>query len=124
MGEAKRRRMAALARAEANQRHRAIGPVTKATPPRPPPPRPPLPPAPPQRPMAVSTSEPETLTMPETTILTPVTIPVAPPVIRVPQPVSQKRTKWWHLFLAWGFVGVPLTWGVVQTILNAMKLFE
>lgn len=26
--------------------------------------------------------------------------------------------------LAWGFVGIPLAWGVVQTIANAMKLFQ
>jgi hypothetical protein len=29
-----------------------------------------------------------------------------------------------HLAFAWGFVGVPLAWGVVQTLLNAMKLFQ
>ncbi|HVC50489.1 MAG TPA: hypothetical protein VND87_00560 [Stellaceae bacterium] len=29
-----------------------------------------------------------------------------------------------HLILAWGFVGVPLALGVLQTILNAMKLFQ
>jgi hypothetical protein len=28
------------------------------------------------------------------------------------------------LILAWGFVGVPLAWGVVQTIFNAMALFK
>ena len=28
------------------------------------------------------------------------------------------------LILAWGFVGIPLAWGVVQTIENAMKLFQ
>ncbi len=28
------------------------------------------------------------------------------------------------LVLAWGFVGIPLTWGVIQTLLNAMKLFQ
>ncbi|WP_442868490.1 MFS transporter small subunit [Bradyrhizobium sp. CCBAU 51627] len=26
--------------------------------------------------------------------------------------------------LAWGFVGIPLLWGVLQTIDNAMKLFK
>lgn len=26
--------------------------------------------------------------------------------------------------LAWGFVGIPLAWGVVQTVINAMKLFQ
>ena len=35
-----------------------------------------------------------------------------------------KQTKWWHLALAWGFVGIPLIWGVIQTVLNAMKLFS
>jgi hypothetical protein len=28
------------------------------------------------------------------------------------------------LILAWGFVGVPLVWGVVQTLLNAVKAFQ
>lgn len=28
------------------------------------------------------------------------------------------------LLLAWGFVGIPLTWGVLQTLANAMKLFQ
>lgn len=28
------------------------------------------------------------------------------------------------VLLAWGFVGIPLTWGVVQTLFNAMKLFQ
>ena len=28
------------------------------------------------------------------------------------------------LILAWGFVGIPLIWGVLQTLDNAMKLFK
>jgi hypothetical protein len=28
------------------------------------------------------------------------------------------------LALAWGFVGIPLVWGVVQTLLNAIKAFH
>jgi hypothetical protein len=28
------------------------------------------------------------------------------------------------LLLAWGFVGIPLTWGVLQTLANALKLFQ
>jgi len=28
------------------------------------------------------------------------------------------------LILAWGFVGIPLVWGVVQTLLNAVKAFH
>ncbi len=29
-----------------------------------------------------------------------------------------------QLILAWGFVGIPLTWGVIQTLINALKLFQ
>ena len=29
-----------------------------------------------------------------------------------------------HLILAWGFVGIPLAWGVVETVLAALKLFS
>jgi hypothetical protein len=29
-----------------------------------------------------------------------------------------------HLLLAWGFVGIPLLWGVLQTLRNALKLFR
>lgn len=29
-----------------------------------------------------------------------------------------------HLVLAWGFVGIPLAWGVLQTLVNALKLFQ
>jgi hypothetical protein len=29
-----------------------------------------------------------------------------------------------HLILAWGFVGIPLTWGVIETIASALKLFQ
>jgi hypothetical protein len=28
------------------------------------------------------------------------------------------------LVLAWGFVGIPLAWGVLQTLSNAMLLFK
>jgi hypothetical protein len=28
------------------------------------------------------------------------------------------------LVLAWGFVGIPLTVGVLQTLVNALKLFQ
>jgi hypothetical protein len=28
------------------------------------------------------------------------------------------------LVLAWGFVGIPLLWGVVQTLVNALKAFQ
>jgi hypothetical protein len=36
---------------------------------------------------------------------------------------AQNGTQAWHLLLAWAFVGIPLAWGVAQTIANAMKLF-
>jgi len=29
-----------------------------------------------------------------------------------------------RLILAWGFVGIPLVWGVIQTCMNAAKLFQ
>jgi len=28
------------------------------------------------------------------------------------------------LILAWGLVGIPLAWGVVETLLAALKLFQ
>jgi hypothetical protein len=28
------------------------------------------------------------------------------------------------LVLAWGFVGIPLAWGIIQTLLNALKAFQ
>ncbi len=37
---------------------------------------------------------------------------------------QQNGTTTVHLVLAWGFVGIPLTLGVLQTLINAMKLFQ
>jgi hypothetical protein len=37
---------------------------------------------------------------------------------------EQNGTSTLQLVLAWGFVGVPLMWGVLQTLSNAMKLFQ
>jgi hypothetical protein len=37
---------------------------------------------------------------------------------------DQNGTSAWQLALAWGWVGIPLLWGVSQTIANAMKLFQ
>jgi hypothetical protein len=28
------------------------------------------------------------------------------------------------LVLAWGFVGIPLAWGVYKTVINALLLFQ
>lgn len=39
-------------------------------------------------------------------------------------PHAQQGTNVVQLALAWGFVGIPLAWGVFQTLLNAMKLFQ
>jgi len=37
---------------------------------------------------------------------------------------NQEGTTTLQLALAWGFVGVPLALGVLQTLINAMKLFQ
>jgi hypothetical protein len=37
---------------------------------------------------------------------------------------NQSGTKPLHLILAWGLVGIPLTWGVLETLANALKLFQ
>jgi hypothetical protein len=37
---------------------------------------------------------------------------------------EQHRTGLIALILAWGFVGIPLIWGVLQTVRNALKLFQ
>jgi hypothetical protein len=37
---------------------------------------------------------------------------------------TQSGTTTLHLVLAWGFVGIPLAWGVAETIANALKLFH
>jgi hypothetical protein len=37
---------------------------------------------------------------------------------------QQTGTTASQLALAWLFVGIPLTWGVIQTLINAMKLFQ
>jgi hypothetical protein len=37
---------------------------------------------------------------------------------------TEETTTTLQLVLAWGFVGIPLAWGVIQTLINAMKLFQ
>jgi hypothetical protein len=37
---------------------------------------------------------------------------------------DHQPTKPVHLVLAWGFAGIPLLAGVIQTLLNAAKLFQ
>jgi hypothetical protein len=37
---------------------------------------------------------------------------------------TQNGTTTLHLALAWAWVGIPLTLGVVQTLINAMSLFR
>lgn len=37
---------------------------------------------------------------------------------------TSSNTRALHLILAWSFVGIPLLWGVLQTLRNALKLFH
>jgi hypothetical protein len=37
---------------------------------------------------------------------------------------AQDTSTTLKLVLAWGFVGIPLVWGVIETLANAMKLFQ
>jgi hypothetical protein len=37
---------------------------------------------------------------------------------------NEATTPVWQLTLAWEWVGIPLALGVLQTIINAMKLFQ
>lgn len=37
--------------------------------------------------------------------------------------MDRKGTTTLHLALAWGFVGIPLAWGVYKTVINALRLF-
>jgi hypothetical protein len=37
---------------------------------------------------------------------------------------SPGGTRTLQLVLAWGFVAIPLLWGVLQTLRNALKLFR
>ena len=37
---------------------------------------------------------------------------------------STRQTTPLQLALAWSFAGIPLLAGVIQTLLNAMKLFQ
>jgi hypothetical protein len=40
------------------------------------------------------------------------------------QNINPQPTTTAQLVLAWSFVGIPLLFGVVQTLINAMKLFQ
>ena len=37
---------------------------------------------------------------------------------------EQRTGNTLKLVLAWGFVGIPLAWGVIETCLTAAKLFQ
>ncbi len=37
---------------------------------------------------------------------------------------NNEGTTTFQLVLAWGFVGIPLALGVLQTLINSMKLFQ
>ena len=43
---------------------------------------------------------------------------------RQQRPLAAATSSPLGLFLAWALVGIPLLWGVYQTLLNAMKLFK
>ena len=36
---------------------------------------------------------------------------------------NEGKTSGLHLLLAWGFVGIPLVWGLIQPIEKAMQIF-
>jgi hypothetical protein len=40
------------------------------------------------------------------------------------EPPPSGADNFWRLLLAWGFVGIPLLWGVYGTVVNALKLFH
>ena len=40
------------------------------------------------------------------------------------QNTETNGTSTLQLIIAWGFVGIPLIWGVLSTLNNAMKLFQ
>ncbi|MBU6506803.1 MAG: oxalate:formate antiporter [Alphaproteobacteria bacterium] len=37
---------------------------------------------------------------------------------------QQEHNNGLKLTLAWLFVGIPLAWGVIETLLHSLKLFE
>ncbi|MGA8229919.1 MAG: hypothetical protein WB795_00450 [Candidatus Acidiferrales bacterium] len=37
---------------------------------------------------------------------------------------NAKKSSGFRLLVAWAIVGVPLAWGVYNTLLNSMKLFQ
>ena len=37
---------------------------------------------------------------------------------------NEKKSSGLSLLVAWAIVGVPLAWGVYNTLLNSMKLFQ
>jgi hypothetical protein len=42
----------------------------------------------------------------------------------VREPPENANNNGVKLALAWGFVGIPLAWGVTQTLINALRLFQ
>jgi hypothetical protein len=38
--------------------------------------------------------------------------------------MNELGTQPFHVALAWIFVGIPLAWGVLQTLSNALLLFK
>jgi len=40
------------------------------------------------------------------------------------EPFEQSQGNTVKLILAWGFLGIPLAWGIIQTVTNALRLFQ
>jgi hypothetical protein len=53
---------------------------------------------------------------------------ISPPAEEImweePKPPERPKATALELALAWGFVGIPLLWGIYSTLVNAMKLFQ
>ena len=41
-----------------------------------------------------------------------------------PETEAPPKTPVWVLALAWGFVSIPLAWGVYETLLKSLPLFR
>lgn len=41
-----------------------------------------------------------------------------------PEPEAPSKSPVWLIVLAWGFVSIPLGWGVYETLLKSMPLFQ
>jgi hypothetical protein len=49
---------------------------------------------------------------------------VIEPTSRAPQPPAEQPTSVVRLAFAWAFVAIPLAWGVYQTFVKSLALFD